>query len=162
MAINCHPIFIFCQSVCATRLIPHTKRLWHAAHSHAQKRKKGNVRICRDMHAGTLSGKDRKRSDRVNGKRHKGEAWLIWWLPEHVSLFNLSIIFDCVCSVLREFKRDTFGTGVSDQRMSPAMRYGTVTTSLSERNGSGDGETRNHGLLVKGITGAEMITEVSS
>ena len=27
IAINCHPIFIFCQSVCAARLIPHTKRL---------------------------------------------------------------------------------------------------------------------------------------
>lgn len=27
IAINCHPIFIFCQSVCAARLIPHTKHL---------------------------------------------------------------------------------------------------------------------------------------
>lgn len=69
MAINCHPIFIFCQSVYATQLIPHTKCLWHVAHRHRKIEKREEMRryACRD-----LVCKDHKRSDGVNGKAQKG------------------------------------------------------------------------------------------
>lgn len=156
MAINCHPIFTSCQSVYATQLIPHTKCLWHVAHRHRKIEKREDMwrYACRD-----LVCKDHKGSDGVNGKAQK-EAWLIWWLPENVSLFNLSIRFDCISSVFGDFKRDAFGTGVSDQRMNLAMWYGIVTTGLSKGNGSdaGCGEMQNHGLRVSETTWAEICT----
>lgn len=69
MAINCHPIFISCQSVYATQLIPHTKCLWHVAHRHRKIEKREDMRryACRD-----LVCKDHKGSDGVNGKAQKG------------------------------------------------------------------------------------------
>lgn len=94
IAINCHPIFIFCQSVCAARLIPHTKHLWHNREGGA-----ANVKICRDMHARTLStritkaaaectemnkGERRESSDGCHGTSH---------------FSNLRIIFDRVSGV---------------------------------------------------------------
>lgn len=100
LGINCHPIFIFCQSVCATLLIPHSKCLWHIAHSND---KYGNVKICRYAR-GDLVCKDHKGSGRVNGnaqrERHDSSDDCRHWM----SHFNPRIVFDCVSGVLRDSK----------------------------------------------------------
>lgn len=83
IAINCHPIFIFCQSVCAARLIPHTKHLWHNREGGGSKRKDMQRYACED-----LVYKDHKGSGWVYGNEQRGKAWVIWRLPRNVSLFQ--------------------------------------------------------------------------
>lgn len=114
MAINCHPIFISCQSVYATQLIPHTKRLWHVAHRHRKIEKREDMRR---YACGDLVCKDHKGSDGVNGKTQKGRhdssdgcqrtshfsTWASDLIASPVSLGTLKETRSAPGSVIREW-----------------------------------------------------------
>lgn len=83
--------------------LPRAKCLWHIAHSH----ERGNLKICRHMHAETLSARITKTATNAQreGTTHLAAA------TGRLAFFNLGIIFDCIFSVLRDFKETCSALG---------------------------------------------------